>query len=208
MCSSDLCGHRQLDAAFSDADLTRLYSDHYPRRVADPEDFALPPEAAGLGGWLDGARASAYRWVPPKVRVLDIGSGIGRALAWHRARGCDAWGMEADENVRAVAERHGLQVHIGPFDPSRFAPASFDWITLDQVIEHAPAPVTLLRGAASLLRPGGHLVLSTLHTNDAPAAISRLIDLGVPGYLIQSTLLGVMAQRLIRTICQIGRAHV
>ena len=47
----------------------------------------------------------------------------------------------------------------------------------------------------------GHLVLSTLHTNDAPSAISRLIDLGVPGYLLQSTLLGVMAQRLIRTIC-------
>ena len=47
----------------------------------------------------------------------------------------------------------------------------------------------------------GHLVLSTLHTNDAPAAISRLIDLGVPSYLLQSTLLGVMAQRLVRTIC-------
>ena len=47
----------------------------------------------------------------------------------------------------------------------------------------------------------GHLVLSTLHTNDAPAAITRLIDLGMPAYLIQSTLLGVMAQRLIRTIC-------
>jgi general secretion pathway protein E len=47
----------------------------------------------------------------------------------------------------------------------------------------------------------GHLVLSTLHTNDAPSAISRLIDLGVPAYLLQSTLLGVMAQRLIRTIC-------
>ena len=47
----------------------------------------------------------------------------------------------------------------------------------------------------------GHLVLSTLHTNDAPSAICRLIDLGVPAYLLQSTLLGVMAQRLIRTIC-------
>jgi general secretion pathway protein E len=47
----------------------------------------------------------------------------------------------------------------------------------------------------------GHLVLSTLHTNDAPAAVSRLLDLGVPPYLLQSTLLGVMAQRLIRTLC-------
>ena len=47
----------------------------------------------------------------------------------------------------------------------------------------------------------GHLVLSTLHTNDAPSAITRMLDLGVPSYLLQSTILGVMAQRLIRTLC-------
>jgi general secretion pathway protein E len=47
----------------------------------------------------------------------------------------------------------------------------------------------------------GHLVLSTLHTNDAPSAITRLMELGVPAYLINATLLGVMAQRLTRTLC-------
>ncbi|MGY4491811.1 GspE/PulE family protein [Pseudomonas sp. TE3610] len=47
----------------------------------------------------------------------------------------------------------------------------------------------------------GHLVLSTLHTNDAPSAISRLLELGVPHYLIKATLIGVMAQRLVRTLC-------
>jgi general secretion pathway protein E len=47
----------------------------------------------------------------------------------------------------------------------------------------------------------GHLVLSTLHTNDAPSAITRLLDLGVPYYLIAGTVLGVMAQRLVRTLC-------
>ena len=47
----------------------------------------------------------------------------------------------------------------------------------------------------------GHLVLSTLHTNDAPSAITRLMELGVPYYLIRSTLIGVIAQRLIRTYC-------
>ena len=47
----------------------------------------------------------------------------------------------------------------------------------------------------------GHLVLSTLHTNDAPTAVSRLLDLGVPPYLLQATLIGVMAQRLVRTLC-------
>jgi general secretion pathway protein E len=47
----------------------------------------------------------------------------------------------------------------------------------------------------------GHLVLSTLHTNDAPSALTRLLDLGVPNYLIQSTLTGIVAQRLVRTLC-------
>jgi general secretion pathway protein E len=47
----------------------------------------------------------------------------------------------------------------------------------------------------------GHLVFSTLHTNDAPSAVSRLMELGVPSYLINATLLGVLAQRLVRTLC-------
>jgi general secretion pathway protein E len=48
----------------------------------------------------------------------------------------------------------------------------------------------------------GHLVLSTLHTNDAPSSIIRLLDLGVPSFLIQATLVGILAQRLVKNICQ------
>ena len=47
----------------------------------------------------------------------------------------------------------------------------------------------------------GHLVISTVHTNDAPSAVSRMLELGVPAYLIRATLLGIMAQRLVRTLC-------
>lgn len=47
----------------------------------------------------------------------------------------------------------------------------------------------------------GHLVVSTLHTNDAPSAVTRLLELGVPAYLLRATLIGVMAQRLTRTLC-------
>jgi general secretion pathway protein E len=47
----------------------------------------------------------------------------------------------------------------------------------------------------------GHLVLSTLHTNDSPSAVTRMLDLGVAPYLLQSSILGVMAQRLMRTLC-------
>jgi len=48
----------------------------------------------------------------------------------------------------------------------------------------------------------GHLVFSTLHTNDAPSAITRLVDMGVPAYLVASSLLAIMAQRLVRVVCQ------
>lgn len=47
----------------------------------------------------------------------------------------------------------------------------------------------------------GHLVLSTLHTNDAPSSVMRLLELGVPYYLLEATLIGIMAQRLVRTLC-------
>ncbi len=47
----------------------------------------------------------------------------------------------------------------------------------------------------------GHLVFSTLHTNDAPSAVTRMIDMGVPGYLVASSVIAVMAQRLVRVIC-------
>jgi len=47
----------------------------------------------------------------------------------------------------------------------------------------------------------GHLVFSTLHTNDAAASIARLIELGIPNYLVNATMIGVLAQRLVRTLC-------
>ena len=53
----------------------------------------------------------------------------------------------------------------------------------------------------------GHLVFTTLHTNDAPSAIMRLMELGIPPYLINATVLGVLAQRLVRTLCSVCRAR-
>jgi len=70
-----------------------------------------------------------------------------------------------------------------------------DIIMVGEIRDHETADMAI---QAALT---GHLVLSTLHTNDAPASITRLLDLGVPAYLLNSTLLGVMAQRLVRTLC-------
>jgi 2-polyprenyl-3-methyl-5-hydroxy-6-metoxy-1,4-benzoquinol methylase len=181
------CGHRQLDAHFTDGDLVKLYSEHYPRRASTAADFAPHRETTGLRAWLNGDRSGAYRWVPPKVRVLDIGSGSGRSLAYHAARGCDAWGVEADESARQVAERHRLNVRIGVFDAAMFEPGSFDYATMDQVIEHAVDPVRLLCGAASLVRAGGYVVLSTPNSRGVGARLfgKRWINWHAPYHLHQ-----------------------
>jgi type IV pilus assembly protein PilB len=54
----------------------------------------------------------------------------------------------------------------------------------------------------------GHLVFSTLHTNDAPSSVTRMTDMGVPGYLVASSVVAVMGQRLVRTICKRCKAPV
>ena len=54
----------------------------------------------------------------------------------------------------------------------------------------------------------GHLVLSTLHTNDAPSSITRLIDLGVEPFLINATIIGVIAQRLVRKSARTARKNI
>ena len=70
-----------------------------------------------------------------------------------------------------------------------------DIIMVGEIRDHETADIAI---QAALT---GHLVLSSLHTNDAPSSITRLIDIGAQPFLISATLLGVMAQRLIRTLC-------
>jgi len=70
-----------------------------------------------------------------------------------------------------------------------------DIIMVGEIRDHETADMAI---QAALT---GHLVLSTLHTNDAPSSLTRLLDLGAPAYLLNATLIGIMAQRLVRTLC-------
>jgi general secretion pathway protein E len=105
-------------------------------------------------------------------------------------------------------------------DPIEMVEASFNQMQVHQAIDldFAAGIRTLMRQDPDIIMVGeirdretaevaiqaaltGHLLLSTLHTNDAPAAVSRLLDIGVPAYLASATLVGIMAQRLLRTLC-------
>jgi len=160
-----VCGHKYLDHNFTPEALKDIYTSYYPRSSFSLEQFRTRKEAKGFSAWLNGSRRSAYCWVPPKVRVLDIGCGFGESLAYHAARGCDAYGVEVDENIKRVAEKFGFKVHVGPFAPNVYSPDFFDYVTMDQVLEHVVDPVETLLGVEQILRPGGKVIISTPNAN-------------------------------------------
>lgn len=101
------CGHKFLPSAeFNSEVLTDLYTNYYPRSVFDVAAYKPSQEKHGFMSWLNGDKRSAFRWVPKNVRVLDIGCGFGESLGYHAARGCDVYGVEADENIRQIGRAH------------------------------------------------------------------------------------------------------
>ena len=137
-----------------------LYSRYYPRASFSVSDYRPSPAVGAFRSWLRGDRSHAYAWVPERVRVLDVGCGLCETLGYHAGRGCEVHGVEADESARRIAAAFGFDVRVGLFDPSAYPPSSFDYVTLDQVLEHMTDPVSALRGVAQVLRPGGTAVVS------------------------------------------------
>jgi len=159
------CGHIFLDHTLCQNDLGDLYTNYYPRSLYDIDSFKPFVDHLGFFAWLDGSRSSAFRWVPPDVRVLDIGCGFGQSLGFHEARGCDVYGVEADRNILRVAEKYGYKVHVGPFDPDCYESNFFDYVTMDQVIEHVIDPIDILSGVERILKHGGKVILTTPNAN-------------------------------------------
>lgn len=159
------CGHKHVPASFNPSQLGDLYTQYYPRGSFAVESFAPAVEVSGFKSWLAGDRASAFRWVPRNVRILDIGCGIGATLAYHKNRGCEAIGIEADENVQAISKRYGLDIRVGVFSADDFPARSFDYVTLDQVAEHVTNPSELFCGISKILKPGGMVIVTTPNAN-------------------------------------------
>jgi 2-polyprenyl-3-methyl-5-hydroxy-6-metoxy-1,4-benzoquinol methylase len=155
------CSHKQLKADFTSEELSQLYTRYYPRSSFEIQQYKPYPEVSGFNAWLNGDYCSAYLWIPKHVRVLDIGCGFGESLGYHTARGCEAYGVEADTNIERIAQAFNFNVHVGLFKVDLFESSSFDYVTLDQVIEHATHPVQMLHDIAQVLKPGGKAILST-----------------------------------------------
>ena len=183
--SCDQCGHKSLDACFSADELGRLYTEYYPRSLYSLENFKPHGKLPPFRSWFDGAMSFAFRWVPQNVHILDIGCGFGETLGYHKARGCDTYGVEADQNIRRVAEKFGYKVHVGLFDPSVYEPDYFDYVTMDQVIEHVTDPLQTLRDIATVLKTGGYAIFGTPNANGWGAGLFgvRWVSWHIPYHL-------------------------
>ena len=152
------CGHVFVAGTLTPEQLTDMYTNYYSRANFNVDDYEPHKEKNRFLYWLDGEEGHAYRHVLKNVRVLDIGCGYCETLGYHKARGCEVYGVEADENARKIAERYGFNVHIGLFDPSQYEPGYFDYVTMDQVLEHVIEPLKTLRDINNILKPGGKFI--------------------------------------------------
>jgi SAM-dependent methyltransferase len=151
------CGHVFLHLE-KPIDLVALYTKYYPRKSYTISDYKPSPvDPNPLKQWFNGDKR-AFALVPPNVRVLDIGCGFGEALGYHKARGCEVHGVEADGNVKAVSDHFGLNIKIGDFSEQNFEKNYFDFVTMDQVLEHHVNPIQSLQKIQEILKPGGKLV--------------------------------------------------
>jgi len=123
----------------------------------------------------------------------------------------------AEETVNVSTIEDPIEMVVDAFNQSQIQPAiDFDFAAGIRTLMRQDPDIIMVgeirdRETAEMAVQAaltGHLVLSTLHTNDAPSAISRLLDLGMPAHLLKATLNGVMAQRLLRTLCLSCRVEV
>ncbi len=184
--------------------LPTAFGEKMVMRIFDPEVLLRSFDELGLTG-DDFKRWHAMSTRPHGILLVTGPTGSGKTTTLYST----LRGLATDEvNVSTIE------------DPIEMVEDSFNQTQVQHNIEldFAAGIRTLLRQDPDIIMVGeirdietakmavqaaltGHLVISTLHTNDAPTAISRILDLGVPGYLIKATLLGVMAQRLVRSLC-------
>ncbi len=155
------CHHVFLKDAPQNELLGDLYTNYYPRATFDAEKFKPYKQGSCVQNWLVGGRSSACQSVPSGVSVLDIGCGYGETLAYLEAKGCDVYGVDADRNVEEIAKKFGFKIQIGLFDSKTYDANFFDYVTMNQVIEHVTDPHEAFAMIHQVLKPGGYCVLST-----------------------------------------------
>jgi type IV pilus assembly protein PilB len=194
---------RQIDLRVST--LPTQFGESVVLRVLDRSAVRLEIEALGLPKLIYDYLSQAVQQ-PNGIFIVTGPTGSGKTTtlysALRRINTIDSKLLTAEdpveydiEGIMQVAINEGVGLTFGKALRS-FLRQDPDVIMVGEIRDLETSQIAI---QASLT---GHLVLSTLHTNDAPGAVTRLVDMGVEPFLISSTLMAVLAQRLVRTICK------
>ncbi len=184
--------------------LPTAFGEKLVMRIFDPEAAAQPVEGLGFGS-DDAARWQRLVAEPHGIILVTGPTGSGKTTTLYatlRRLATDEVNVCTIEDPIEMIEPAFNQTQVQPALDLDFATGlrtlmrqDPDIIMVGEIRDLATAEMAV---QAALT---GHLVFSTLHTNDAASAITRLLDLGVPAYLISATVIGVLAQRLVRQLC-------
>jgi len=196
-------GGRQVDLRVSS--LPTQFGESVVLRVLDRSALQLELESLGLPKHIYDYSAEAIQQ-PNGIFIVTGPTGCGKTTTLYsclrRVNAIDSKLLTVEDPVEFDIEGI-MQVPVNEAVGMTFAKALRSFLRQDPDIimlgEMRDLETSQVAIQASLT---GHLVLSTLHTNDAPGAVTRLVDMGVEPFLISSTLLAVLAQRLVRTICK------
>ncbi|HEX7862213.1 MAG TPA: ATPase, T2SS/T4P/T4SS family [Verrucomicrobiae bacterium] len=196
-------GGKQID--FRMSTLPTQFGESVVLRVLDRSALSLDLEALGLPKHVYEYTAEAIQQ-PNGIFVVTGPTGSGKTTTLYsclrKINTIDSKLLTAEDPVEFDIEGI-MQVHINEGLGMTFMKALRSFLRQDPDVimlgEMRDLETSQIAIQASLT---GHLVLSTLHTNDAPGAVTRLVDMGVEPFLISSSLMAVLAQRLVRTICK------
>jgi general secretion pathway protein E len=184
--------------------LPTAFGEKLVMRIFDPDTTVKPLEALGFGAH-DGKRWETLVAQPHGIILVTGPTGSGKTTTLYATLR-----RLATEEVNVCTVEDPIEMIQPAFNQTQVQPAidlgfaeglralmrqDPDIIMVGEIRDLATAEMAI---QAALT---GHLVFSTLHTNDSAQAITRLLDLGVPPYMISATVIGVLAQRLVRTLC-------
>lgn len=195
-------GRREID--FRISTIPTVFGERIVMRVLDKGNITLGLERLGMPSEMLQEFSRLIR-IPEGIVLVTGPTGSGKTTSLYSAltdiSGKDVNIMTVEDPVEYILK--GIaQIGVRPKINLTFATGlrhilrqDPDIIMIGEIRDTETAEIAI---QAALT---GHLVLSTLHTNDAPSAITRLVDMGVEPYLLSSTIVGVLAQRLVRKIC-------
>lgn len=194
---------RQIDLRIST--VPSLFGESVVMRILDKEQLNLSFETLGFGT-KNTTRFQTLIKRPHGIVLVTGPTGSGKTTTLYTAlaslNSIDKKIMTVEDPVEYQLDGI-MQMQVKPSIGLTFAQAlraivrqDPDTIMIGEMRDHETASIAIQSALT------GHLVFSTLHTNDAGSAITRLLDMGIEDYLITSTIAGIIAQRLVRTLCQ------